>query len=84
MEVSSAKIVVIFGDRAREGVNAVLEDEGMVSTTKALLGPKKLFGKERVFLFMPHPNRWGWPKSVKKNLTPEELQKLNDWVVSQN
>ena len=78
LQVSPAKVVVILGDIAKAGLKLVLKDEGVVPAENALLGPMNLFENIRVFLFLPHPNRWGGPKSVRDNFGSMELKILKD------
>lgn len=78
--MSSAKVVVILGDIAKAGVKFVLQDKQIDIETK-FLGPMNLFGKMRVFLFLPHPNKRGGLKSVRGNLDSWELQTLKDWIL---
>lgn len=75
LKVSPARVLVIMGKTARIS----LERDLHLPPHGALYGPKKLYGRQRLLVFLPHPNSRG-PRSFGKRLTLQDLGQLRSYL----
>jgi hypothetical protein len=74
IELSAARVIVVLGRLAEVVIRERLDlDE------QAVIGPIDCFGKERIIAFLPHPAAYG-VRSFEKCLTPDQLQKLREFM----
>jgi hypothetical protein len=66
--VSAARVLIVFGDHAREAVWRYLKLSFGISEQGVLTEPVIIENISRIFVFLPHPNARGPKKTLKDNL----------------
>lgn len=75
LAASGARVLVVLGKKARKAMLDRLELANKNDQNGALVGPGNFYGRERLILFMPHPNA-RQERTVAKVLSKGKLEKL--------
>jgi uracil-DNA glycosylase len=75
LDISVAKVLVVYGVIAREEVCGCLHLWDEVISERKLLGPVTIAEIPRMLIFLPHPSSW-MRKTLKANLEGTELSLL--------
>ena len=76
LEVSAAKLIVVLGRRARHVMSARHD----LDPAAPLHERVEIADRERVVVFLPHPNARSVRKSFDAHLTSDELSRVRTWL----
>lgn len=76
LDLSAAKVIVVVGEVAADAFREIGFEPNL-----RVIGPVELAGRQRMMVFMPHPNRRGGSKSFSKNV-PDHLDRLRAAVTA--